>query len=335
MVPSFWARLDYLHWWRKGQSFPPLVTEGGTGVLGENGTTLVFGGREIDPSPRPGARFDVGAWLDSCQRWGLGVRIWGLSDATVAFFRESAGTATDPILARPFIDPVTGDEEASIVAGRDVAGVFAAGSVTIDAESLLSGGDLYVRRLMWSDGCRRVDFVTGWQNSHLDDSLRVFTSRRIQPTPFNVTDFFDARNEFNGGILGVLVQQSHGCCTIEALAKVGLGNMTETVTIAGSSTGAQPTRGFLAQPTNIGTFEQSEFAVSTELAVTANWLVLEHLEFSLGYTFIHWSKAAQAADQIDRTIDLVQAPGANRPDFEFQTEDLWTQGLNCGLTWRY
>src|SRR5262245_57355902 len=108
----FWAEADYLLWWMRGASLPPLVTPSppGTGrrrragVLGAPVTVVLFGGSQVDSAVRSGGRFTVGAWLDHEQRFGVEAGAFFLESKSAAFQAASAG---NPILARPFFDVTT------------------------------------------------------------------------------------------------------------------------------------------------------------------------------------------------------------------------------------
>src|SRR5436190_730609 len=83
-----------------------LVTQGASsdavpGALGQQGTMLRFGGGEVVPHDRQGARFRLGAWLD-CNEC-LGVELGGsfLASRLVGIGLASPGT---PVLARPFFN---------------------------------------------------------------------------------------------------------------------------------------------------------------------------------------------------------------------------------------
>src|SRR5262249_44339784 len=64
-----WAEADFLLWWMRGASLPPLVTTSpaGTpisqaGVLGGTGTTTLFGDSTVNGDLRAGGRIAVGCW---------------------------------------------------------------------------------------------------------------------------------------------------------------------------------------------------------------------------------------------------------------------------------
>ena len=125
-----WLRADYLMWWTSGMNLPPLVTTspagteiGQAGVLGQPGTTILFGGNTVDTDGRSGVRTTIGMWLDACHVWNLEFDYLTLGSRGSSFDQTSTG---DPILARPFFnlyDLSTGlshqDAELSGLHGRD------------------------------------------------------------------------------------------------------------------------------------------------------------------------------------------------------------------------
>ena len=47
-----WGSVEYLFWWSKGRELPPLVTTGGTGVIGDPGVQVLFGDERVGTDPR-------------------------------------------------------------------------------------------------------------------------------------------------------------------------------------------------------------------------------------------------------------------------------------------
>ena len=77
-----------------------------------------------------------------------------------------------------------------------------------------------------------------------------------------------------------------------------------------------------------------------EVALSVNRRLTDHLDFSLGYSFMYWSEAVLAGDQIDTTIDggLLQGGpgnGIRRPAFNFRETDFYLHAMTFGLNYRY
>ena len=103
---SFWVRGEYLLWWIKDSQAPALITTGVPGatalpgVLGQPGTTVLFGGSDVDNQVRSGGRVTGGFWLDNCQTVGLEGNYFFLGSRSVRFDRASSGAPgeVDPIV---------------------------------------------------------------------------------------------------------------------------------------------------------------------------------------------------------------------------------------------
>ena len=70
---SGWLDVDYLMWWTRGASLPPLVSSSSiwvprqqAGVLGESTTDVVFGDERVNGDLHSGVRLNAGVWLDDC-----------------------------------------------------------------------------------------------------------------------------------------------------------------------------------------------------------------------------------------------------------------------------
>src|SRR5438477_104025 len=91
-----WGRAEYLMWWMRGASVPPLVTTGPAvgafpGAL-VPGTTVLFGGGQANTNFFSGGRFSAGVWLGECHKWGLEAGYMFLAPQTTSFAAISNGT---------------------------------------------------------------------------------------------------------------------------------------------------------------------------------------------------------------------------------------------------
>ena len=346
MGQAIWAEGDYLLLWAKGMSVPPLVTTGtqaGRGVLGADGTQILYPEGRLHDDNASGVRILLGALLDGSDVWGVEGEYLALSQDT-AFAASSDG---DPLLARPFLNAVSGVEDAELVARLGQI----AGEVSVFSTSRLQSAGIRLRRnlLGTNNGtCSRLDFLCGYRFLRLDDDLAVMEDltslNPLAPSQFEILDRFNSHNAFHGGELGLQMKCQRSLFSFEGVAKIALGNSHQDVRIDGSTlitTYGVPTfyeNGILTQRTNIGRYEENKFAVVPELGVKATCLLTQHLEFSLGYRFIYWSRVARAGDQIDRSVnpDLfapenVPFTGPLSPSFNFHHSDYWVQGLQFGL----
>jgi hypothetical protein len=337
-----WARFDVLLWWQQGRDYPVLVTsdpviESSTtaGILPSAQT--LFGGQRDGNDLSAGGRFDIGWWCDPNHCDGYGWRFFGLGRDTSEF---SIDSNDNPILAIPFIDNTTDTNDALLVAFPGLR----TGSIRIQGRSGVVGNDLYGRHLLCRDPNSRLDFITGWHYNRIADTVEIQSSSTVTETGgtipvgtvSNISDKFQARSEFNGGILGLMWTQECGCWDLQWLARMSIGNMHKTMRITGSSTITVPgqtpettANGLFAANSNAGQYSDDEFTAVTEAGLTWNWRFAPCTQLSVGYTFIYWNDVVAAADGIDQRIG---SGDEDRPRFEFRHSDFWVQGINLGLT---
>ena len=207
------------------------------------------------------------------------------------------------------------------------------GSINIMGSSDLLGGDVLFRILGCNYANSRLYLLAGYQYSRLDEDLMISDSTTITATSNvqMIMDRFETRNEFHAGEIGIAYECFHDCWQLDLLAKIGFGNMKQTVTIAGTTTNngvpVAPPQGLLAL-TNQGMFMQDSFSVSPEIGATASYSLNDCVQVSFGYSFIYWSSVAQAGNHIPPNLD-VPAP------FMFNDSSYWVHGLNAGVEIRF
>jgi hypothetical protein len=135
---------------------------------------------------------------------------------------------------------------------------------------------------------------------------------------------------------------ARGQWSLDALYKVGIGNMRQEVTIVGQTIATQPNQppitvpgGLFAQPSNSGTFERNELCFIPELTLNLVYHVNCCLNFHAGYNIIWFSDVALTGDQIDRRVNLNQMGPSALPAFVFNDDDYWLQGINLGMSWDF
>ncbi len=374
---QIWITAEYLYWLEKGMDLPPLVTTspdgtGGSqaGVLGIDGTQILFGNSTVFDDWRDGVRLRAGAWLDDCRWYGLEGEYFGLFKETLQF-RAASDDDGSPILARPFFNMNPRDagddldpparEDSELVALPDLV----AGTVTVDASTTLYSAGARLRiNLCCKNVCRRdpctgasgygggtrLDLLLGYRYMRLQERLRIseaLTSLDLgNPGQYDIFDQFDTSNDFHGGEIGAQWRWQQRRWSLEILGKLGVGNNHQAVEIDGGTVitpfvGGPDlpfTGGLLAQRTNIGTYSDDEFAVIPEIGLTVGFRVTPHLHVTAGYTFLYLSRVARPGDQIDQDVNPDLLPpevdpvvGPLRPEFAFAHTDYWVQGLNLGL----
>lgn len=361
-----WVHAEYLNWYPDGMQIPALVTSSpaGTaranaGVLGQPGTSVLYGGNQILDDSWSGFRIRFGWWLASLPGWGLEGEYTGLDERTESFFQQSTGA---PIIARPFFNALTGQQDSELVAFPGVIG----GSMSVDATSRLDGAAIRFRRQMCcTEGCgysflacqtvptsSRLDTTIGYRFWELKESLqmreRLTSQLTNDPGSFDIVDRFETRNLFNGAELGVLWQGRRGWWSLDLLMRLGIGNNNQTVTINGNTattvnnSTTQASGGLLAQRSNIGTYERNQFTMVPELGATFGYQVTPRLRATAGYSLVYIGNVVRPGDQVSLDVNPNLLPpenvpftGALRPQFNFVETDYLIQGLNFGGEFRW
>lgn len=371
-----WISFEGLTVWGDGMDLPPLVTsspvgtaQGDAGVLTRSGTTTLFGGPNNDlfEDSRSAWRMQFGFWLDRCHTLGVGADFLDIDQEVENFSATSTG---DPILARPFFNTLTGNEDAELVALNNGADIQLTGTVAVSAYTEMTGGSVYLRRLTCcNEGCRewlfcgcsghfcsRSEFRIGYRFMELNEGVRITEDLQNNGTTnigqFDIFDQFDTKNQFNGVDLAWNHRLVRGYWTLETLVRLGVGNTRHTVNIAGQTTivdqndpsnvsRTTENAGLLALSTNSGQFKQDEFSVLPEFNLTLGYQLTDHLKATLGYTGIYWSNVVRPGQHIPTDINpdflppAITSSGAARPLFAFDTTDYWVNGLSYGLEYRW
>jgi hypothetical protein len=347
----FWGSAEYLMFWQKGDSVPPLVTAspGGTplataGVLGQPTTTVLY---DSVPDPmRSGGRFDLGMWFQRCPNLGIEANFLFLGRETDSTTFSSNG---DPVLSRPFYNVVTNMPAAQQVANQDPAGVT--GSVTVQHYSQFWGveGDF---RYKWCCGpSYYIDLLFGYRHLDLSEGIDINENLTTNTGSTNIllNDSFHTRNEFNGAQFGIDAEwRFANRWSLGTTFKFAMGTTHEIVNIDGSTSvpslpppfNATQPGGLLSSPTNIGRYTQDHFAVAPEVALKINYYITENLSVYAGYNFIYLSNVVRPGEQIDTNVNPTFLPfgsntGTRQPTVLFRTSDYWAQGLTFGLAYRY
>lgn len=364
LIDDFYARVEYLLWYSRGDHVPALVsTTSGSpafsnaGVLGTPNTSVLFGDGKINDRAHSGIRAVMGFCLSPTLAIE-GDYLYG-GKASTSFDSASSG---NPILARPFFNvaPSVNREDASVLAfSGGGANDDVSGNISIRSESVFQSGGLFLRTPIQTDEnfCSRavmVDFITGYRFGRLRENISFATSQTAIENPLvapintvtSVTESFRVYNTFHGADFGLIWQRPINCAILEVTTRVAIGGVRRSVNIRGQTTVTEPNAnpvttngGLLARPSNIGDFGGSAFAVLPELSIRLNFEPQEKLSYSIGYTLIGLSGTYRAGDLIDRSINLPTPPnpvvGQQRPTFPGKEVGYWAQGVNVGLTYNY
>lgn len=363
-----YGRAEYLLWWLDGFHVPPLVTtspagtaQAAAGVLGQPGTSVLYGNGEILSDRRDGLRFSAGTWLGDYQDIAVEGDIFFFEDASTSF--SATGVDGTPILARPYFDVLNAAEAAALVSFPGVT----EGTIAVAASSDFDGAGLRLRKALCCkeiggacNACNpsgpavipasvsRIDMVGGYRYLNLDEQLTISaatsTLLTVAVTQDTVFDRFSTSNEFHGGDLGFIWEWESAQWSLELLSKMAIGTTRQQVSVSGGSTigGVSGTGGLLALPSNIGTYNRNIFSVVPELGVTLGYKITPRLKATAGYTLIYWSHVARPGDVIDLDVNTNQLPpavppfaGPARPRFEWDDSALIAHGLSLGLDYRF
>ncbi len=353
---QFYGRVEWLLWWFDDMNTPPLVTQGSPasgntplnpGILGQPGTTILYGGDGILGDSRNGLRFTLGMYLDQQRDLALEADYLFFESLSESF--RAGGENGTPIIGRPFFDltPVVDPDANPLVyltPRESVQGVNTPndieGFVTVASRSEFESFGLRLRKgiccKQWCQPCgcdqcsgqvaagggrgvSRVDFIGGYRYLRLAESINITEDLALIDTDatddfINVWDGFSTSNVFHGADLGFQWSWEYPRWGFEVLSKIALGNNRQRVYINGSTDSIEdPTPdpgGLLAQPSNIGAYERNQFAVAPEIGARTFYRITPRLRATVGYTLLYFSNVVRPGDQIDLDINTSQSPGS-------------------------
>ena len=359
-----WGSVDYLFWFPRGDSTPPLVTtspagtpQAAAGVLGQPGTVVAFGGT-INDTVRSGIRLEMGVWFDPSQALGLQIGAIFLGDSRAG--RISGSNGSD-IIARPFFDAAAGAQASQLVSFPGVVG----GTVDPSEITAFDGFDIALRSNTCCGPCWRIDSLIGYRYLRLADKLSI-TENLTALTPFaiapgnvipagtaiTVSDRFEATNTFHGAEVGIAGEfRFRERWTVEGNAKASFGYLNQRVDINGTTTflppgAAAPTvgvGGLLALITNAGPHTHSEGQIVPEINLNLAYDISSTIRARIGYSFLYMNNVYRGGSVIDTSINPFYVPpigalgAANplRPVLPDQRTDFYLHGLNAGLEIRF
>ncbi len=361
-VSHWYGNVEWLYWWIKGDTLPPLVTTAATGtriasagVVGPATTSVLFGDSTVNGDPRAGARLTLGYWFDDHQTFGIVANYFLLQPEGTTF---AADSSTTPILARPFLSATTSLATASLVAFPGVA----AGSVyASERSSIFHGGELLLRE-RFCCGCLNLDLLYGYRYLHLGEELDISeTTLRLAGattspplaglapgTLLQTTDQFRTVNDLNALEVGLVAEAHTDRLSVTGFVKIAAGRGEESVTIAGTGTRMLPSgavtsvpAGILAVGTNSGAHSKLEYPVVPDLGFEVGYQVTPALRAFVGYELLYWNRVLRPGDQVDTVLNPGLFPfapsvtAAARPLQVFNYKELTAQGLNVGVEFRY
>ena len=179
------------------------------------------------------------------------------------------------------------------------------------------------------------------------------------PATVVVQDSFHVTNRFNGGVVGLRGEARYGMFTTTTTVKLAFGDMNQRLEIKGASGYADLSKpnpvtggintgsaygGLYANASNIGSYNNDQFAFMPEINLNIGLNVTRGLTAYLGYNFLYINNIARPADQINPIVNTATVPfspnygAANRPSVPrqiFAQDEYYLMGINFGLMMRY
>ena len=348
---KFFLDAELLLWWISGQSLPPLVTYGEIsdavpGAMGQPHTQVAYGNGTQDSLLRSGGRISTGYWFGNSNIIGVdGQYLFVGEEETSTYFTGFGNSAT---VGRPYTDALNSSPAAQQVYQPGSV----AGSLLVNTKNNFEGANINLRWGLVRRPNYVLDLQTGGRWQRFDEDLSINENLAVtngKGGGFLVGDQFNTNNTFYGVNLGLLNTLYMGRFSLSANTTLGLGVTNQTVDILGQtainnvSSVTTYNGGLLAMPTNIGTHTQSKITAIPELEFQVGFQLSQRWRISVGYNLLYWGNVVRPGNLIDTTVNPNQFPpaasgalvGPARPAFTWDTSDLFIQGANIGLEFRY
>lgn len=344
---SWWGNADYMLLWRKNRFYPPLVTTNPSAppILGEPGTTVLFGGGPLRSPPKNAFGGDLGIWISRCIALGFSAYVITEFEKSFVLNGNAAGF---PIFGQPFFNTFTGAEDVNLLSfGTATLPVLVNGHIDIETNNRNWGFDLFGGYKFLNLCSLKFNLLAGFLYNYINDNITVNSSTTLGTITARVGDKITAENRFYGGMVGFLADWKSCSWGIHVVGKVGLGNMQRLVKLHGltttvdTSTGIMTTvdSGFLVQPSNTGTFVHWKFDTISQISASLQLKIWKHMWATVGYTGIYWQNVDLAGEQINLNINPEQTAmppvGTPSPIFKEKPTNFWEQGLSAGVYFCY
>jgi hypothetical protein len=338
---------EYVLWWLREGRVPALLTtssQASQGKLGESDTRVLYGDERLPT--RHDDRFNglrLALEWTAPGGWGVEARGFVLERDSTYFKATSDGSV---LLAEPYTNPLTGQQESRLVAGDD------------PRRGLLSGGYVGYSRIEWfgeevngvvplAEGpVWRADLLAGVRFLQMRDRFNDTNTSTSQPglaPQWGEDDNIRTGNAFYGAQLGVRGEADWGRAFVQVRVEGALGADVERVRLAGGTLyqtaqvrTVTPT-GLYVQGSNTGEFRHASFDAAGEVDLNVGYRLTRRVRVFAGYTFLGWANPLRAGDQIDTVVNRLQPnpPTPALPTVPFRGDALWAQGLNLGAEVRW
>lgn len=345
--PKIWTSAEYLYWWTQHSNINvPLATQNPSSfaIINQPGTQIILGARSrnntFDFGGLNGIRITMGGWIDDAHQYGIEGSGFGFSEADKTLSASSVG-ANNPILDVPFFSVQSMSENVLVgnkpntITDKDT---FQPSNVEINGLYNLS--NKISLPLILTAGFRMMNIN---ENLTLNDAIYDTPSLPANSV-LNIQDQFSTKNNFYGFQIGTRTHYSYGKIDLSGLAEIAFGINYQQIKIRGETNVNNNTIlqsiGLFAEPSNIGTFKQNQFAILPELQIKMSYHMNQYIQPFFTYNVIYINRILRASNEIDRNINLSQNPliggtgvlsGKAAPVRQFNDSSLWMQGVSLGV----
>jgi hypothetical protein len=352
--PCFHVSLEYLYWFTRKDSFPPLLTTGSLtdripGALGQPHTQVLLQGSDLDTNQHSGGRLTLGYGLDSNPNWSWNASAFYLEQITGSrsFASNQSGS---PQLTRPFNNVIAATEDADPVALPAIM----AGNISFNDSRRLYGGDTNVRYHYWQSGNSRIALLLGGRILVVEEGLNITENSQDLPglgvvgNTWFLNEQFNTQNIFYGGQVGAEYEFRVGPAFFNAVGKCAAGWVDETitnraftqVTLPNGQVAQSANSALYVNPDNAGRFRHTTFAVVPEGNFKLGFDFTENIRLTFGYDILYLSHAVRPGTVLDRNVNVqpVGAPFGIPPAAlppSFASTGIWAQGFDVGLRFSF
>jgi hypothetical protein len=351
-TPMYHLGIEYLYWYPRKSSLPPLVTQGNTaqatpGVLSDPRNRILLQNNQLEDDQLQGLRLTFGIGLDASNQWSFLFSAFSLEEGGKTLgFGIPANQTTSVVLARPFFNTATGTEDAVVFASTGSL----AGALQVSQKRRFYGGDMDLRYEYLCSDLTRIHLITGIKLLFLEESLNfgVATNNLNSGVQTLQAESLAAKNRFYGGNVGASWEQRLGPVFFLTTAKVAVGAVDVNPTFSAYTLTANPSgtmtlaqgQGLFVSPATAGTSRTTKFAVAPELNFKVGFDFNEYVRLSVGYTFVGLTGVARSGDLINRNLDpaaLTRPAQVRDPAVQANvpTSMFWAQGLDVSLRFSF
>jgi len=325
--------------------------------------------RDLDPGDQLGARLTVGYWLDSTDQ--IGVEASGLYiHPRVTNFIATTGNSVNQFTINTGVTTQVFSLAGGVpvpVSSNTLAVARQTTALTVgDFRSQLLGGELNARCLGCSIGSVTFLGLTGVRYLEFREGLNVQNSIQFNTPPgfadptglsfptnlgFSTFDSLTTRNRYYAPQIGADAEFECGGVFFTARGKVAVGVMQQIVDVVGQTTpmgftlpvGGSTSSGLLSSPIDQGRRDRTRVAVVPELNLKLGYQFNSAIRAYIGYDYLYLQHVIRPGilSDLSRSNTEVTVAGTtntinvSQPVIRLRDQDVWVQGINLGVEFRY